>query len=82
MMRQVQHQGIRQLFDVYESDQYVHLVLESINEAPLFEVISRRRNYTEADVTKIMRSLFQIIGKMHENYIIHRDIKPANIVST
>jgi serine/threonine protein kinase len=81
LIRTVQSSGVIKLYNVYESEQYIHLVYESINDELLLSVIKRRRNYSEADTRKVMKSLLHIIDHMHSKLIVHRDLKPDNIVA-
>lgn len=70
------------LLEVFESDQYVHLVLSFINGGRLFSRIKKRDSYTEEDARNIMRTLLSAVSCLHEHNIVHRDLKPENLVLT
>ena len=76
------HPGIVQLYEVYESDQYVHVVYEYIKGTDLFTTIKAQQHYTETDAMIVMKALLGVINYFHEKNIIHRDIKPENILLT
>ena len=80
MLRGLNHPGIAQLINVYETNDNVHMVFECLRDTQLFAVIKEKPNYSEADAAKIMKSLLEIIAHIHENQIIYRDIKPENIL--
>ena len=82
LLRKLKSPGVITLFDICESEQYVHLVFEVINNASIFEIIKRRRKYSEADAREIMKSLLEIMDLMHSKNIIYRDVHPKNMVST
>ena len=79
MLKRLKHPGIIQLYNIYDSIEYVHLVFEYIRDTQIFYIIKEKSNYTETDAIIIMRSLLQSIFYMHLNQVIYRDIKPGNI---
>jgi len=81
LIRLIQNPGVIRLYNVYKSDQYIHLVYESISEKPLLSVIKRRRNYSEADARRVMKSLLPIIDSIHSKLIVHRDLRPDIIIA-
>jgi len=82
MLRQVQHSCVIRLYEIYESEQYVHLVFEYLDDVQLLSVLKAKPNYTEADACRIIKSLLDVVSALHNKLIIHRDIKPENIMLT
>ncbi len=80
MLRLVQHPNVIRLYEVYESDQYVHMVFEQLSDTQLFHIIRSKPNYTEADAARIMKSLLGVVDFLHSQQVIHRDIRPENIM--
>ena len=68
------------LYEIYESNQYIHLVYEIPKDEELFTAVKRSKNYSERTVVKIMKSLLEVIQHLHNNQIVHRDIKPTGIL--
>ena len=68
------------LHEVYESEQYVHLVYEQVKGAELLSKLKARHTYTEGDAAEIMRGLLDIVNSFHEQNVIHRDLRPPNIL--
>jgi len=65
---------------VYESNDYIHLVLEYIKNRQIFSTIKKKVNYSEATAARVMNSLLQVIAYIHSKQIIYRDINPENIM--
>ena len=79
ILRRVRHEGAIRLYEVYESEQYVHLILESLKGQPLFMKIRSSTTYSEADAAKLVRELMVIVSYCHEKQIVHRDLHPEII---
>jgi len=80
ILREIQHSSLITLYEVYEADQYVHLVFEIIKGGELFTKIKKKSDYTEGDAKKIMKTLLTVIAVLHSKQVVHRDIKPENIM--
>ncbi len=80
LLRKLQHPSIISLHEVYESDQYVHLVLGPLAGAYLFSRLRKKQNYTEEYAMKIMKALLTVVSFLHAHQVVHRDIKPDNIL--
>lgn len=78
--RDIKHENIISMHEIYESEMYVHIVLEYIKGSELLSAIKTRATYSEDDAAKIMRSLLIAISCFHCRHVIHRDIKPENII--
>ena len=79
-LRKVQHPNIIKLFEIYESEQYVHLVFEYLKGCDIFSKIKTRPRYTEADACKIMRAILNAVFTLHSKQIIHRDLNAEHII--
>ena len=80
ILRRVKDPAIINLCDVYESEQYVHLVFERIKNTQLFSTLKEKEDYSERDAQNIMKSLLQAVASLHSRNIIHRDLKPESIM--
>jgi calcium-dependent protein kinase len=73
IMRMLQgHPHVVQLLDVYEDEQYYHLVMELCSGGELFDRIISRGHFSERDAAVIMRSLLDFISFAHSKHIVHR----------
>jgi len=80
ILRDLKHKNhFQRLFEVYESTNFVHLVLENIEGEDLFSLLEKKGLFSEKEVAEIILKLLIIVDLLHSNQIIHRDIKPENI---
>lgn len=74
------HRHIVKLYDHFEDDTSVYLLLEYAPKGALFYKIRRARKLPEEDARKFFRQTVLGIGFLHKNEIIHRDLKPENLL--
>eukprot|EP00750_Incisomonas_marina_P021524 INCI450.1.p1 GENE.INCI450.1~~INCI450.1.p1 ORF type:complete len:981 (+),score=152.21 INCI450.1:150-3092(+) len=80
IMRGVSHANIVHLFDTFEVDHKVCLLMERFEGEELYDLILRRKQLDEASARHVFRQLVQTIAYLHRRKIIHRDIKPENVL--
>jgi serine/threonine protein kinase len=77
------HPTVVALHDVYEDDDFVHLVMEMCSGGDLFDRIVSRKStvpFSEEEAATILQKLMEAISYCHSMGIAHRDIKPDNIL--
>lgn len=86
-LREIKHQNIVRLVDVYEDAEYVHLVTDLCNGGELFDRIVEKSSddngvacFTEGEAARIMHQILTAVSYMHKHNIAHRDLKPENIL--
>ena len=80
LLMTVNHPNIVKFYEVYEDDQYIHLVMELCTGGELFDQLASKGRYTEAEAARIMKSLLGAVAHLHSLEIAHRDLKPENIM--
>lgn len=80
VMRQLKHPNLLQLYEIYESPEYLYLILESLEGGELMTRILEKGTYDEYTLSLLMRKIFDALEYMHSKKIIHRDIKPENLL--
>ncbi|MGD1897049.1 MAG: protein kinase [Phormidesmis sp.] len=63
-----------------QSEELFYLVQEFIDGEDLEKVLDRQGQFSETEVTRVLRSMLDILGFVHKNGAIHRDVKPSNIM--
>lgn len=56
------------------------LIMELMEGGELFEYITKRRNFTEREASKILKQVARAVQDCHHLNIAHRDIKPENLL--
>lgn len=83
IMRTVDHENIIKLYEVYETEKSIYLVLELIEGKSLYEVLKKCNFREEASATRVInmvRSLLDALAYLSSKGIMHRDLKPDNIL--
>lgn len=81
MMNRLQHPKIIQLYDAFEYDKMMCVVLELIDGGELFDrVLDDKFILTEKACSIFMRQICEAMDYIHEHNIIHLDLKPENIL--
>ena len=60
--------------------QRVHLIMELCEGGELFERISARRHYPEAEAAAVCRTLVSVVQHCQAHGVMHRDLKPENVL--
>ena len=74
------------LYEVFETDEKIYLVIELLYGGDLFERIINKENYSEKEASYLMIQILTAIQSkyiylgLNEKKVIHRDIKPENLV--
>ncbi|TYI24038.1 hypothetical protein ES332_A06G205700v1 [Gossypium tomentosum] len=72
------HPNVIDLYDVYEDQAGVHLVLELCSGGELFDRIVAETRYSEAGAAAVVRQIAGGLAAIHKANIVHRDLKPEN----
>ena len=78
------HPNIIKLYDVFESNHNLYLVMEECNGGELFDRITdhieNEEMYTEKEAADILLQVMSAVEYCHNNGICHRDLKPENLL--
>jgi len=80
ILSKVHHENIVRLYDLYQIDNKIYLIMELVTGGELFDDIVRRGKYTESDAAKIVQKILLAIDYLHGMGIAHRDLKPENLL--
>ncbi|KAI9348318.1 kinase-like domain-containing protein [Zopfochytrium polystomum] len=80
ILAKVRHDNIVQLYEMYEIDTKIYLVMQIVTGGELFDDIVKRGKYTEADASRIVHKILDAVDYLHEMGIAHRDLKPENLL--
>ena len=78
------HPNIIKLYEVFETNKYLYLIMERCNGGELFDKIINNigsgKMYSEKIAANLLLQIMSAIDYCHKNGICHRDLKPENIL--
>jgi len=74
------HPHITRLYDVYEDDQHLFLVMECMEGGELFERLTEVKRFCEHDAADAIWQMLLALNYIHSHGIVHRDIKLENFL--
>ncbi|KAG7967723.1 hypothetical protein I3843_08G113700 [Carya illinoinensis] len=73
------HPNIVKLFDIFENDDFLCMVMELCEPFTLYDMIIER-TLSENQAALLMKQLLEALSQCHKLGIVHRDIKPENLL--
>ena len=84
ILKKMDHPNIIKLYEVYESERSLYLVMEECKGGEIFDRIIRhiqeKKMYSEKDAAIIFEQVMSCIAYCHNRNICHRDLKPENLL--
>jgi len=80
LMKLIQHPNIMQLYDVYETERDLYLILEHIEGGELFDYLVKHGRLSEPEALGFFQQIIYGVDFCHRNHICHRDLKPENLL--
>ncbi len=84
LMIKLDHPNIIKLYEYYETEKSIYLVMELCTGGELFDRIVENTEkgvqFTEKQAANLFRQMMSAINYCHKNGIVHRDLKPENLL--
>ena len=80
LMSLFEHPHIIKLYEVFESEQHLHIVLEYAENRELLDLLVQQHVLHEAEGIELFRQIIYALEYLHIHGICHRDLKPENIL--
>ena len=80
IISKLKHNNIVSVFDIFEENNTVYMVMPYIEGLSLKELIAQKHIIDENTVLKYASQLCDAVAEIHRNNILHLDIKPSNIL--
>jgi serine/threonine protein kinase len=84
IMYSLDHRNVVKLYDHFEDDESIYLIIEFAEEGQLMDKIKKGAKLSEQTIAQYLRDLVNALDYIHRQSppIIHRDIKPENLLIT
>lgn len=79
-LKKLKHKNIARLYQVFETDTVIYLVLEHCAGGELFDYIVKKNRLDENESAQILFDLMRVLDFIHINGFAHRDLKPENVL--
>ncbi|QID83876.1 serine/threonine protein kinase [Saccharomyces pastorianus] len=80
VMKLLSHPNVLSLYDVWETNNNLYLILEYAEKGELFNLMVDRGPLPEREAVKCFRQIVIAISYCHALGIVHRDLKPENLL--
>lgn len=84
LLKSIDHQNIVKLYEIFEDNLTIYLILEECKGGELFQILKERtlsKNFhTERESALLFKQIMSAITYCHNKGICHRDLKPENLL--
>lgn len=80
MMKLMNHPNILRLYDVYQGNNELYLILEYVQGGELFDFLCNKGSLSREEALPFFKQIIYGLNYAHTFSIIHRDLKPENIL--
>lgn len=80
IMHKLDHPNIIKLYETFEDNKNIYLVLELCTGGELFDKIIDEGSFSEKKAAHILKQILAAIFYCHKHCIVHRDLKPENFL--
>ena len=75
IMKFLDHPNVLRLYDVYDTPNYLFLVLEHVEGGELFDYLLSKKVLPESEALRFFQELVDGVDYCHEHLVCHRDLK-------
>jgi calcium-dependent protein kinase len=80
ILQEADHPNIIRIFEAFEDEKNVHLVMEYCSGGDIFEHMLEKGQFNERRAAEIFEKVLSAVCYLHSLNICHRDIKPENFM--
>ena len=75
IMHKIAHVNCVQLFEMFETNKKIYMVMELLTGGELFDRIVSKGSYSEKEASEVTANVTSAIQYLHNTGIVHRDLK-------
>jgi len=79
-LKNLGHQHISKMYEVFETKEFIYLVIEYCPGGELFDYIVSKKRLPEKEARDVFRQIASAVAFIHQNGYAHRDLKPENML--
>ncbi|XP_028407211.1 serine/threonine-protein kinase BRSK2-like [Dendronephthya gigantea] len=80
IMKLIEHPHVLRLYDVYENNTHLFLILEYVGGGELFDYLVKRGRLTIKEARRFFTQIISAMDFCHKHCVCHRDLKPENLL--
>eukprot|EP00930_Biecheleria_cincta_P099073 TRINITY_DN90728_c0_g1_i1.p1 TRINITY_DN90728_c0_g1~~TRINITY_DN90728_c0_g1_i1.p1 ORF type:complete len:576 (-),score=100.66 TRINITY_DN90728_c0_g1_i1:540-2267(-) len=81
VMKALDHPHICKIFESYQDQHTIYLVMELCQGGELFKhIVENQRHYTELQIARAITQILSAVRHLHSWGVVHRDMKPENVL--
>ncbi|MBZ3888914.1 Serine/threonine-protein kinase DCLK3 [Sciurus carolinensis] len=80
IIQSLSHPNIVKLYEVYETETEIYLIMEYVQGGDLFDAIIESVKFPEPEAALMIMDLCKALVHLHDKNIVHRDLKPENLL--
>jgi len=80
LSKPTRHPNIVSVRSLFEINGTAYMVMDFEDGVPLSDLVKKRKKFSEAELTALIRPIGEGLDRAHRVGVLHRDIKPANIL--
>eukprot|EP00929_Paragymnodinium_shiwhaense_P022911 TRINITY_DN1448_c0_g2_i1.p1 TRINITY_DN1448_c0_g2~~TRINITY_DN1448_c0_g2_i1.p1 ORF type:complete len:576 (+),score=158.34 TRINITY_DN1448_c0_g2_i1:113-1840(+) len=74
------HPHVARLADVFEDEDFLHLVMECMEGGELFQRVIKKKRFSEKNASEAGWQMLLAINYLHSRSVVHRDLKLENFL--
>jgi len=82
VLSELRHEHIIRLYDVFDEEDYIHLVLEKCGGGELLDRLIEKKQYNEREARDVCKIVMEAMKHCHDHKVAHRDLKAENLLLT